>query len=204
MGPRASARGNASAPEGSEPYHALQWGRARPHAEIPSRRSWAANAWSCFNGAARVRTRKCGVTAPQAWANALLQWGRARPHAEICLPQISSCSPDRLQWGRARPHAEISVTDWFETPEQIELQWGRARPHAEIQRRRGAAKLGRFASMGPRASARGNREHGAMDYIDKVLQWGRARPHAEIRSGQDRFADVQSSFNGAARVRTRK
>ncbi len=229
MGPRASARGNwrgcwrtrspatrfngaarvrtrksETSYEVGQMVKPLQWGRARPHAEMrpqhprahrlhalasmgprasargnrKTRRPSAASS-PCFNGAARVRTRKSSSLILDIASSGLLQWGRARPHAEIS-PKV--CTPSRalsasmgprasargnsritarppreplLQWGRARPHAEIGKP-WDTTPATPPLQWGRARPHAEIG---SVNRLGRH---------------------DTLLQWGRARPHAEM------------------------
>ncbi len=68
MGPRASARGNELIAFETDVANQLQWGRARPHAEM---------------------VPVFGVGCVQVG----LQWGRARPHAEICELMIQDTRP---------------------------------------------------------------------------------------------------------------
>ncbi len=161
MGPRASARGNAFImARVIVPSGMLQWGRARPHAEIIAGGGFPVAASHASMGPrasargnreilAGLRSDLIASMGPRASARGnivdkeklaqefiTLQWGRARPHAEISQLGISPSRMPALQWGRARPHAEIHSG--------IEIA---VRTHAP-------------ASMGPRASARGNHPTG--------------------------------------------
>ncbi len=138
------------------PRHLLQWGRARPHAEIGKKRVRGGAGEIRFNGAARVRTRKClRIGVPPCWFDcfngaARVRTRKSQPGLVLPIP-----APAALQWGRARPHAEIRLP---KSPPSLNtlLQWGRARPHAEIAPASKKAGREKGASMGPRASARGN------------------------------------------------
>ncbi len=84
MGPRASARGNTKV-DGKyvKDGYKLQWGRARPHAEIGRRhRARAARDLASMGPRASARGNSTSAMSPTSFEHGL-QWGRARPHAEI-------------------------------------------------------------------------------------------------------------------------
>ncbi len=112
--------------------------------------------------------------------------------------------------------------------EGAKLQWGRARPHAEMAAGGTDDAEGEGASMGPRASARGNQTYGrGIPIFGKASMGPRASARGNLAAGPARGAIRLASmgprasargnacptmrpygrghrFNGAARVRTRK
>ncbi len=187
------------------PSHlSLQWGRARPHAEIfcPRtlrhrivRASMGPRASARGNEATVVQARKFFME---------LQWGRARPHAEMRRSRSSPADPS----GRFNGAARVRTRKFLGVPpvrrRHRELQWGRARPHAEIGLHGRPARPGGTASMGPRASARGN---SLLETPIASAMHASMGPRASARGNQRRGLEHRCSparFNGAARVRTRK
>src|SRR5260370_39057899 len=84
------------------------------------------------------------------------------------------------------------------------LQWGHARPRVETHNGRGYRGTG-VASMGPRASARGNGELITLDPVTaSSLQWGHARPRVETTRHSGKSTTLTVCFNGATRVRAWK
>ncbi len=216
MGPRASARGNDSHQRRRNSRHErfngaarvrtrkcgspslqmraanwLQWGRARPHAEMASSARPARRLMLSFNGAARVRTRKSEHRSSYCLASRKASMGpRASARGNrtnLARKRVSMC---RLQWGRARPHAEIwHRVPWTSSPSSA-LQWGRARPHAEIPVPRRQPLRRRRASMGPRASARGNNLGDGDLTLRNPASMG---PRASARGNEQTFANAATT-----------
>ncbi len=156
MGPRASARGNTNPRKGTRPTcDKLQWGRARPHAEIANRRFIDASHVTASMGP-RASARGNIVFRDEALDEWALQWGRARPHAEMPKGRERGCKPfglasmgprasargnralnparfPRIRFnGAARVRTRKYYLEVGWKVQLYKLQWGRARPHAEM------------------------------------------------------------------------
>ncbi len=228
MGPRASARGNTPRESASSPASLLQWGRARPHAEIPILRGELHLVFQASMGPRASARGNVSCGDGHSYGISVLQWGRARPHAEINVPVGLQTRGFTLQWGRARPQAEMRVFQHRRRQPQVasmgprasargnharraggcvrpgRLQWGRARPHAEIDVGSVGGMIVDGASMGPRASARGNSVRGRLSSLSDRSFNGAARVRTQKSNPWRNSATAPRSFNGAARVRTRK
>ena len=156
MGPRASARGNASQPGSADDGgFALQWGRARPRAEMG--RVKRACEWDAsFNGAARVRARKLSPGPPCLWPPRRFN-GAARVRARKLSPGSALfVATSALQRGRARPRAEMMAR-----LNQLQAAGRSFNGAARVRARKCSVMQAQLppactASTGPRASARGN------------------------------------------------
>ncbi len=181
MGPRASARGNRSL-RGRKPGRKNGFnGAARVRTRKCDRRGRPRRPRTRFNGAARVRTRKFEAYAVANLVAKMASMGpRASARGNDAPSARSSAGLQRFN-GAARVRTRKWSSNGASRSLHQLLQWGRARPHAEIFKRGLEREHPERASMGPRASARGNITIcQAASALISQLQWGRARPHAEI------------------------
>ncbi len=224
MGPRASARGRARFRIRGVDMFGLQWGRARVRAEGPCTVPPVPPGPSCFNGAARECARKAPQRERTTRRDSPLQWGRARVRAEGDLARAGTHDRQPLQWGRARVRAEGHPTPpaplgrrcfngaarecarkvWWATDVH---RWAFASmgPRASARGRPAGSADDRIhprASMGPRASARGRALWRlVLQFSSYPLQWGRARVRAEGRMDQIIVNRIVKLQWGRARVR---
>jgi len=173
-----------------------------------------------------VETLQFGVHFPASWC---LQLGHARPRVETLEAKQDPSGEKMLQLGHARPRVETSLEE-IPVRRRDRLQLGHARPRVETHLRRcerrpllfrfnwatrvrawkptsDDASAGRyyFASIGPRASARGNPFLGFVLFVSfEPLQLGHARPRVETRPACFNPAHLYAGFNWATRVRAWK